>query len=303
MSILSQRLLNSKVDVTLSNLLDECSRLNIDPNILIAPEGSTTPLQYPMISSNLFKTVDGTTINPYKPGHRFKKEVRFYKSTKKNIEGKLWDLQNNRDFMSCDMGNFFYANLIPEVYRVEYSLDSYTPGDYFLEHNLDHTPWDQEENVLAIVNEHVSFLEVSGVGSLIYTDLSDSFSGLDNENFCRTMILSKPYSTSPTMHEAFKNLLEWQWAYHELEYTEPMAHFADAFLTTLGLNYLDESTNEVVGSLMALPDQSLAQEIKTGDCWINEDEPPCPEEFTNWCKDIMSLISLGYAYKASNSIV
>jgi len=301
MSTLATKLLSSKIDVLKNKILDSCALKGIDPALFVAPEDSVNPLQFPMITSSLFNTINHSTINPDKQGDRFAKEVRFYKSTEKNIESKLWDLQNNRDFMSCDMGDSFYANLMPEVYKVQYSMEAYTPGDYFVDHNLDHTPKDQEESVLSIVNEHESFIEVCGVGSLIYTDLSKRFSGLDNEHFCRTMMLSKPYSTSPTMHEAFKNLLEWQWAYNELGYTEPMAELANNFLTALGLSYLDESTNEVVGSLMALPDQSLAQEIKTGDCHINEEEPECPAEFVAWCKDIMELITFSYEYKAVSS--
>jgi len=301
MSSLSTKLLSSKIDVLKNKILDSCALKSIDPTWFIAPEGSETPLHYPMITSSLFETENSHTINPEKLGHRFKKEVRFYKSSPRDVSSNLWNLQNGRDFMSCDVGDFFYANFVAEVYNVD-GYEAYTPGDYFMDRGFDETSKkDKEENVLAIVAEHKSFLEVCGVGSLIYTDLSKRFRDLDNEDFCRTMIKSYPYSTSPTTHEMFKSLLEWQWAYTELDYNEYMAVMANDFLTALGLNYLNESTDEVVGALMSLPDQPLAQKIKTGECSINEEEPACPAEFTKWCKDMMELITLAYDYKAVSS--
>jgi hypothetical protein len=298
MSTLATKLLTSKIDVLKNKILDSCALKGIDPAWFIAPEGSETPLLYPMITSSLFMTRGSDTINPVKDGDRFKKEVRFFKSSPVGVESNLWTLQNNRDFMSCDVDEGFYQNMISEVYRVD-GLDSYTPGDYFVDNNLDHTSGkDVEENILAVITEHESYLDVRGIGSLIYTNISRPFMDFDSRHYYETMITSSPYCVNPTMHELFKTLLEWQWAYNEHGYDEYMAVMANDFLNALGLNYLNESTDEVVGALMSLPDQSLAQQIKTGDCQINVEEPECPAEFTAWCKGIMELITFAHDYKA-----
>jgi len=301
MSSLSTKLLSSKIDVLKNKIIDTCIVKGIDSGQIIPPEGAENPHHYPLITSSLFNLDQASTINPSVNNTRFKQEFRFYKSSPKNVDGALWNLQSNRDFLACDVGTYFYASLMPEVYGAD-GYEIYYSSDYFVDRSYDRTSHkDKQENVLSLVTEHQSLIEVAGTGSIIYTNFGRQFEDLDTEHFNKTMLMAYPYSSSLTLHEMFKSLLEWQWAYNELGATEHMATLANGFLSVLGMSYLNESTDEVVGALMSLPDQPLAQYIKTGTCWVNEEEPNCPEEFTKWCKDIMELITLAYDYKAVSS--
>lgn len=127
-----------------------------------------------------------------------------------------------------------------------------------------------------IVN-HVVLYNIPGGSSIIYNELTPG-----SEHLIKQYQMIHPYPGAPSLHELFKLLLEWQWAYKYADSREPMAEVANELLTSLGLDIDQKDSVEPVKSLMLLPDMQVAQFFKTGNCSLPEIAPPEPLEFKLW---------------------
>lgn len=126
-----------------------------------------------------------------------------------------------------------------------------------------------------VVN-HIVICNIPGRASIIYNELTPG-----SEYLIKQFQMIHPYA-APSLHEMFKLLLEWQWAYVYAESREPMAEVANELLNSLGLHIDQQNSLEPVKSLMQLPDMQIAQYFKTGTCSLPEIAPLEPVEFKLW---------------------
>jgi hypothetical protein len=70
-----------------------------------------------------------------------------------------------------------------------------------------------------------------------------------------------PYYAAHTMHELFRLLLEWQWAYKYTNNTEPMAVLSNTVLTDMGIS-IEKTDVEPTDFLSSMPDMYISQFIK-----------------------------------------
>lgn len=149
--------------------------------------------------------------------------------------------------------------------------------------------------ILPTIIRHDNFYTVLGTATLIYTEVGNTDFGTIEESslsqYVREALMVHPYSGSPSVHEAIKLLLEWQWAYYNAESTEVMAIISNDFLTSLGLDVRRNGSDPVVSAFMTLPDQQVAQYFKSGTCSINEETPECPLDVKIWLieKNVIKL--------------
>ena len=136
---------------------------------------------------------------------------------------------------------------------------------------------------------HKVVIEKENLFAITYTESND-------EDLIVDITTLHPHCITHTVHEMFKALLEWQWAYCELGSEEPMAVFCNEVLVSLGLNYKDEETNPVIKSLISLPDMYIAQFL-AGNPVIRPSitDPEEPLEFKLWSSK-MGM----YSYKRSS---
>jgi hypothetical protein len=127
-----------------------------------------------------------------------------------------------------------------------------------------------------IVN-HVVIYNIPGGASIIYNELTPG-----SEHLIKQYQMIHPYPGAPSLHELFKLLLEWQWAYVYADSREPMAEVANEILTSLGLHIDQQTSVEPVKSLMELPDMQVAQYFKTGTCSLPDTAPVEPTAFKLW---------------------
>lgn len=144
---------------------------------------------------------------------------------------------------------------------------------------MDHTAND----FLAAITKFATIFDQSGVAQIIVTHV-DSEKGA---GMLQKLHLIHPFIVGCTLHELFKIMLEWQWAYVYTESREPAAVLCNKILTHFGLNVQNADSNEVVRDLLALPDMQVAQFLKTGEVWLHDSEPEMPLSFKLWANDNM----------------
>ena len=90
-----------------------------------------------------------------------------------------------------------------------------------------------------------------------------------------------PQIEARTIHELFRVILEWDWAYTELENREPAALLSHEVVGAL------EIPEEIVNEIMLLAPQTLSKFILTDSTVLQEDQldPECPEGFKYWIMD------------------
>ena len=148
----------------------------------------------------------------------------------------------------------------------------------------------QENDIFGVVSKHITLYKKPGLAALVYSEARNEIPVgdgsesryIDVDSFVRRTMMIHPYYGSPSFHEAFKLLLEWQWAYYYADSIEPMAVTSNEFLLSLGLDVRRNGVDPVVSAFMTLPDQQVAQYFKTGTCSINEDLPECPLDVKSW---------------------
>lgn len=149
-------------------------------------------------------------------------------------------------------------------------------------------------NIMDVVTNHITLFHEPNVGHIIYSDSTE----LAGDVMKKTMT-AHPYVTAGSLHELFKQLLEWQWAKLHAGNTEPVVEWVCKVLDHVGL-HVDDTENPVVQDLMALPDMYVAQYIKTGMRTGHPiEEPPCPESFSIWAKE-MSMMEIPDNYYKRN---
>lgn len=282
---------DKKLTIIKGTLSHKMRALGVDEKVFLDKEDGNILGLFPRVFSDYSKDsgddLRSDTIIPQYRDDRFYREIRFWRSEDSNIYGSHW-MQDK-----CTTRSTYFPMFMEEVYGRHDVLTS-----YFDSHSVFEESNHPNDKVLGLVTNHDIIFEITGIASIVYTGFgSNNRYKIDAKDFTRHLLSSHPYCNSSTLHELFKILLEWQWAYTELDSREPIAEVANKFLITLGLNIKDVDNNSVVKSLMSLPDQQLAQYIKTGECHLVEEDPGCPEEFANWCMDIMDLINLSVDYK------
>lgn len=152
----------------------------------------------------------------------------------------------------------------------------------------------QKHDFLDCVRAHITIFDKPGLAAILYNEATLPAH--------KTLCSFHPYYNSPTLHEFFRLLLEWQWAHYFADNNEHMAVIATRVLEYFGLDVRNESTDPVVSFLMSLPDQQVFQYMKTGDAVQTPDEPLATDEFKMWAlrKGIVkgSINSLLTVYEA-----
>lgn len=182
------------------------------------------------------------------------------------VFGKLLHLNNS----SANFGKLYLSDFISVGYSADYfNIDSILPEGVSEENIV------RKEQVAAELGNFV-------IANYQFNDMA----------ITRSLSSIHPHIVTHTLHEMFKALLEWQWAYYELGNTEEISVWSDQALRSMGLDVRDISTNNVVADLMALPNMYVAQFL-TGETNIQmpETDPPVPLSFKFWAarKDIISF--------------
>lgn len=139
-------------------------------------------------------------------------------------------------------------------------------------------------DVMDIISPHITLFHAPNVGHIVYS-VSNELAG----DLFKKSVTAHPYVAAASLHELVKQLLEWQWAKLHAGNTEPVVEWACKFLDHVGL-HVDDTENPVVQDLMALPDMHVAQYIKTGVVTgPASEEPPCPESFSVWAKELSMM--------------
>lgn len=205
------------------------------------------------------------------PTTRFCCSYRVWKSVPKK------GLENHWMYASCSSDDLYLQRPMDEEYGRQDYLNT---GVSFI----------QENDIFGVVSRHDNLYKSPGLASIVYSEAqpdvpSSSNTGevkhIDVESFVRSTMMIHPYYGSPSMHELFRLLLEWQWAYLEGGSQEPMAETSHLLLKDLGITI--KSKSNLIDALMALPDQQVSQFYKTGDCTLNEECPELPLIFKFWC--------------------
>lgn len=231
-------------------------------------------------SESILNNIDSFMhASPSHPTHRFCCGFRLWKSVPKEGNEDHWM------YSLCSAEETHFPAPIDESYGRK---DFVEVGNNFT----------NQEGILGLVKRHDVIYHDPGVALIIYSEAGsdvetvDGTISIDVEQFIRSAHMVHPYSASASIHEMFKLLLEWQWAFLYAESDEPMALIANDFLNNLNLHVDRDGTDPVVTSLMKLPDQQVAQYFKTGTCSLNDTAPECPIDFKVWLieKNIVQLL-------------
>lgn len=128
--------------------------------------------------------------------------------------------------------------------------------------------------------------EVQSKTKVIYCNspkLTITYMEAKDDSFFSNIVGTFPYAVTHTLQELFKLMLEWQWAYKCCGNTEPIASLCNTFLTDVGLDVEKKEQDEIVASLMNLPDMYVSQYIKGNTISTEAIDPPMPLEFKLWC--------------------
>jgi hypothetical protein len=286
---LSDKFHNSKLSLLKNSIIFNSKKLNVDYTKLMSSDFEFF-MNFPMISSDMHKYSGEMANSSFIPSYetpRYRGTFRLWKSVSRNEKSNHWTSE------VCTANQNYFAMFMEEYYGKKDLLENYISS----KKKEDNPVKNDNSRALGFVAKHDVLIKIDGVGLLIYTEAtSKHHQEIDIEEFIKNRLMVHPYCASPSVHEFFRLLLEWQWAYKFLESREIMATVANDFLTILGLN-VDDETNEVVRCLLNIPDQQVAQYIKTGHAELNENPVDCPEIFYNWTKEIMDLINLSYDYR------
>lgn len=201
------------------------------------------------------------------PYQRFCCSYRMWKSTPKLGKESHWM------YDSCSSDETYMQIPMDEEYG---RMDYLNTGVEFI----------QQNNIFGVVSRHDTLYRQPGLAAIVYSEAhsevptENGYRYVDVDSFVRKTMMIHPYYGSPSMHEFFKLLLEWQWAFLDGGSTEPMAEISNSFLSNLGLSV--KSNNNLIQALMSLPDQQVAQYYKNGYCELNEDCPEVPLIFKFW---------------------
>ena len=159
--------------------------------------------------------------------HRYRRGITLWSKQMKTAEHFMYDTCNTK-----------------EVYMDTPLEDQYEKHDY--QRRL------FKSGFLDAFQNHSVVIEKDDLFAITYTESTDQDLIID-------ITTIHPHCITHTVHEMFKVMLEWQWAYYELESREPMAAFCNNVLLHLGLDVRNVEHDPVVKSLMQLPDMYVAQ--------------------------------------------
>lgn len=281
---LKENILSSQKDYIISNISSNISSLGLNAEFFCAP------YDLPMSYGNLFNK-SGKDF-PEDGYERFTGLIRTWKSVSKQEMLDYWTLDSCLPVGSVILGENGKSDASLSVMGSALGEVDYLPvlmEDYYEmveDIQCTHMPnaigsVRSDTNTLQYIAEHKSVIHIFDNVNLFYIRMKHPIEQVDTKQFARDRWLAYPYCSSPTTHELFKLLLEWQWSKQNLDCTEPVAIAADNFLQVLGMNVSD-SENQVVQSLLDLPDQQVFQYLKNGSISTVEDEVSRPDEFTNW---------------------
>lgn len=145
------------------------------------------------------------------------------------------------------------------------------------------------------LTKHDNLIVVDGLFAITYTETRD-------KDLFRNIVNLHPFCAGHTIHELFKLMMEWQWAYDVLGSQEPMAKLCNAALHHMGISYSDNS--EVTTSLMSLPDSFIAQYVKSEEMGAPINDPKQPAAFKLWLVDkgIMNFSRVEWANLYANCV-
>ena len=229
------------------------------------------------------------------PDRRFCCSYRMWKSVPKEGREDHWM------YASCSSDETYMQIPMDEEYG---RTDYLNTGVEFI----------QENNIFGVVSRHDTLYKQPGLAAVVYSEAHNEvpteggYKYVDVEAFVRRTMMIHPYYGSPSMHEFFKLLLEWQWAFLEGGSSEPMAETSHLFLNKLGIT--GKSNTRLLQELMDLPDQQVAQYYKKGYCELNEECPEVPLIFKFWSvsrgvmhvRDTQAQVIANHAFNYLNNI-
>jgi hypothetical protein len=200
--------------------------------------------------------------------NRFNRAYQLWASTPK--------IENHFMFDTCTTRDTHMNTPISEQYNTDAFLQTLSEGGMF-----------------DTLTKHDNIIIVDGLFAITYTETSD-------KDLFRNLRDLHPYCVAHTIHELFKLMLEWQWAYLELNSTEPMAKLCNDSLEYLGVNYF--ANTDTTNALKELPDSFLAQYIKGQELSVPLTDPVQPIAFSLWLVDkgIMNFQRVDWANLFSN---
>jgi len=173
------------------------------------------------------------------------------------IFGKLLDLKDdNANFGMLSLSDFVSVGHSTDYFSIDLILPEGISGENVL----------RKEQVAAELGNFV-------IANYVFDEMSIS----------RSLSSIHPHVVTHTLHEMFKALLEWQWAYYELGNREDIAVWANQALLSMGLDVRNIENNKVVSDLMALPPMHVAQFL-AGETNITmpSTDPETPDSFRFW---------------------
>lgn len=267
-----------------NEIISKSAEINIDPSLFLDKSASIAEYTYPKIWSNYSKSniflANEDLFFPY-DSRRFDSEIKIWKSVPKEELNSHWTSN------VCSANSNYFPMYIEE-YCGEKDLLSINFSDLEVTES-------NNDLILNSVKNHDVVLSVDGEASIIRSVVSSEYVNCDARVYTKSRIEISPFSGSPTIHEMFKLLLEWQWDFVENKNQETMAKVSNSYLNKLGLNYSD-TENLVISSILSLPDQQLMQFRKNNFFEIPEEDPECPESFIDWTQKLMYVINLSIEY-------
>ena len=188
------------------------------------------------------------------------------------VFGKLLKL----DDTNANFGELCLSDFVSVGYSTDYfNIDSILPENI------------SQKNIL--VKEEVA----AELGNFVIANYT-----FDEMSLCTSLSSIHPHIVAHTLHELFKILLEWQWAYHELGNREDIAVAANNALLSMGLDVRNADSHSVVKDLLTLPDMHVAQFLMGNtNITMPDTDPIVPNSFKFWAakKDIIKFYKREHA--------
>jgi len=133
-----------------------------------------------------------------------------------------------------------------------------------------------ENNKYINIYNHVKVVDVEPLGCITYQNYS-------NEQIPKIMNLIHPHCCARTIHEMFRLIIEWAFAYRIFNNTEPIAELCDSILRCVQMPL------EIRTKLLEEVPAQVVERFIRGDvnaCLEDEQDPPMPENFKYWISDV-----------------
>jgi len=137
------------------------------------------------------------------------------------------------------------------------------------------TSTEDNQVIFPLISKHYVLIDLAPLVVITYSETN-------SETLVESVYKTHPQSTSRTIHELFRLIIEWAYSYTEFNNTEPMAKLSHNILQAL------QMPKAVRDDIMAIRPQPVARFI-SGDSNALEEydtDTPMPESFKLWISDM-----------------